>query len=103
MANENHMPPPGQRLVVSVKYYNIVVDFLGRGEEQRSIPSGTTMRGFVEALASESAPFRRLALTPEGQVSGHVRLFRSEQAVLDMDEPLADGDEIRVFPAISGG
>ena len=103
MDNEKPMTPAGQRPVVSVKYYNIVVDFLGRREEQRSIPSGTTMCGLVEALADESASFRRLALTSEGQVSGHVRLFRNGQAVLDMDEPLADGDEIRVFPAISGG
>ena len=64
---------------------------------------GTLIRDLVVALANESAPFRNLVLTGEGEVSGHVRLFCNGQAVLDLDQPLADGDEIRVFPAIAGG
>jgi molybdopterin converting factor small subunit len=93
----------GAKFQVSVKYYNIVADFLGRREEKRAVAAGTTIRDFVAALASESASFRRLAFTAEGNVSGHLRLFRNGQAVLDLDEPLGDNDEIRVFPAISGG
>lgn len=90
-------------LRVSVKYYNIVADFLGRREEQRLLPAGTTVRGLVEALASESAPFHRLVYTSGKQVGGQVRLFRNGEAVLDLDEPLADGDELRIFPVIAGG
>jgi molybdopterin converting factor small subunit len=93
----------GAKLQVSVKYYNIVADFLGRQEEKRAVSAGTTIRDFVAALAGESASLRRLAFTAEGKVSGHLRLFRNGQAVLDLDEPLAANDEIRVFPTISGG
>jgi MoaD family protein len=88
---------------VSVRYYNIVADFVGRREERREMAAGATLRDLMEALATESTSFQKLAFTDEGQVSGHVRLFRNGQAVLDLDEPLVVGDEMRVFPTISGG
>jgi MoaD family protein len=88
---------------VSVKYYNIVADFVGRREECREVAAGATVRDLVGMLATESTSFQRLAFTDDGQVSGHVRLFRNGQAVLDLDEPLVEGDEMRVFPTISGG
>lgn len=88
---------------VLVKYYNIVADVLGRRQEQRSVPTGTTVGDLVTALAEESTSFRNLAFSASGQASGHLRLFRNEQAVNDLDEPLADGDELRFFPAVSGG
>lgn len=88
---------------VSVRYYNIVAHFLGRREERRAVEVGTTTRGLIEALAAENASLRRLALTADGKVAGHVRLFRNGRLVLDADEQLAEGDEIQVFPAIAGG
>ena len=88
---------------VSVKYYNIVADFLGRREERREMAASATIRDFMNSLATESTSFQKLAFTTEGQVSGHVRLFRNGQAVLDLGEPLVEGDELRVFPTISGG
>ncbi len=91
------------KIRVSVKYYNIVADFVGRREEQRGVAAGATIRDLMRTLASESTSFKKLAFTTEGQVSGHVRLFRNGQAVLDLDGPLAEGDEIRGFPTISGG
>lgn len=94
---------PGATLEISVKYYNIVADFLGRREEQRTLRAGNNLRDLLAVLAGESLAFRRLALTAEGQVTGHVRLFHNGQAVLDFDEPLAEGDEVRVFPTIAGG
>jgi molybdopterin converting factor small subunit len=57
----------------------------------------------LEALAAECPPFGRFALDEEGRPRGHLRLFRNGQTVLDQAEVLADGDEIRLFPAISGG
>jgi molybdopterin converting factor small subunit len=88
---------------VSIRYYNIVADLLGKQTERRALPPGTTAQGLIEALARESQPFGRFALTEAGQPRGHLRLFRNAQAVPDLAEVLADGDEIRVFPTISGG
>jgi molybdopterin converting factor small subunit len=88
---------------VTVTYYNIVADFFGRREDRWELPAGTTVKDLVAALGSECASFRKLAFTAEGQVSGHLRLFCNGQAVLDLDQELADEDEIRAFPAISGG
>jgi molybdopterin converting factor small subunit len=88
---------------VSIRYYNLVADFLGRREEQRALPPGSSLLFLVQALAAESGPFQRLALTADGQVSGHVRLFRNGEMVHDLSTMITDGDEVRVFPAISGG
>lgn len=88
---------------VSLRYYNIVADLLGQREERRALPPGTTMRGLIEALGSESPSFRGLALADDGRPSEHLRVFRNGQAVADLDSVLAHGDEIRLFPTISGG
>ena len=92
-----------QNIRISATYYNIVADILGRKGERREMPAGATIGDLLAALASESPSFRRLAFTANGQVSGHVRLFCNGRAVLDPGRILADGDEVRVFPAISGG
>jgi molybdopterin converting factor small subunit len=96
---------------VSVRYYNIVADLIGRREETRLLSAGTTARDLVQELARENPSFAALACTVpsgaggagDGQVSGHIRLFRNGQAVLDLDETLVQGDQLRLFPAISGG
>lgn len=93
---------------VSIRYYNIVADYLGRREEQRSLDEGTTVGVLLESLAAESKAFGRLALPAltsgsPGSIGGQVRLFRNGRAVIEPDQVLADGDELRLFPAISGG
>jgi MoaD family protein len=93
----------GVEIRVSVRYYNIVADFVGQREECRPMAAGATIRDLLGELGAESASFQKLAFTDGEQVSGHVRLFRNGQAVLDLDAPLVDGDEMRVFPTISGG
>ena len=45
----------------------------------------------------------RYASAGDRSSSNPFRLFRNERIVLNAGEPLADGDEIRVFPIISGG
>lgn len=94
---------PSETIRISATYYNIVADFLGRRHEDRVMPASTTLRDLLAALGGESAPFSTLAFTPKGKVSGYVRVFCNGQAVLDPNQILADGDEIRLFPSISGG
>jgi molybdopterin converting factor small subunit len=91
------------QVVVSVRYYNIVADALGRREERRAVEAGTTVRDLLQALAAERPAFARLAVTAEGGIGGQMRPFRNGRAVIDMDEMLVDGDDLRLFPAISGG
>jgi molybdopterin converting factor small subunit len=88
---------------VSLRYYNIVADLLGQREEQRVLPPGTTLRGLIQALGAESPSFRGLALADDKRPGEHLRVFRNGQVVVDLDSVLADGDEIRLFPTISGG
>jgi molybdopterin converting factor small subunit len=88
---------------LSMRYYSLVADFLGRREEKREVPPGSSLHALLQALAVESEPFRRLALTADGQVSRHLRLFRNGEMVHDLSTAVTEGDEIRVFAAISGG
>jgi molybdopterin converting factor small subunit len=91
------------KIRISLKYYNIVADLLERKKEQRRVPDGTTISDMLKNLAQENSSFAKLALTTDGEVSQHLRLFRAGQAVLDLHEPLNEGDEILIFPAIAGG
>jgi molybdopterin converting factor small subunit len=91
------------QVVVSVRYYNIVADALGRREELRVLEAGATVRDLLQALATERPSFAKLALTAEGGIGGQMRPFRNGCAVLDLDEVLLDGDDLSLFPAISGG
>jgi MoaD family protein len=91
------------QVVVTVRYYNIIADSFGRREERRAVEAGTTVRDLLQVLAAEHPSFARLALTAEGGIGGQMRPFRNGRAVLDMDEVLLDGDDLRLFPAISGG
>ncbi len=102
---ENSAKPgaEAETITVSLKYYNIVVDLLGRKEEERRITKGTTVGQLLKLLAAENPSLQQLTLTTTGRLPPHMRLFRAGRAVLDPTELLADGDEIKIFPAISGG
>jgi molybdopterin converting factor small subunit len=88
---------------ISLRYYNLVADLLGRREELRAVPADTTLHELLDALSCENASLGRLLPVAAGDLGGRLRLFRNGRFVLDPDEPLADGDELRLFPAISGG
>jgi molybdopterin converting factor small subunit len=88
---------------VSLRYYNIVADLLERQSEEKVLPSGITVEALVMLLAAENPVLVPLAAHSPGTLPAHLRLFRAGRAVLHPHELLADGDEIRLFPAISGG
>jgi molybdopterin converting factor small subunit len=90
-------------ITVSLIYYNIVADLLERRTEEKQLTSGITAGALLSMLAAENPALVSLARSPSGELPSHLRLFRGGKALLDPVEPLAHGDEIRIFPAITGG
>jgi len=91
---------------VSVRYHNILRQVAGSAEETVTLPAGTSLRGALEHLAERhGAHLRAMLFTPEGDVAAHLVVFRNRK-LIHQDQrhlPLADGDELMLFPAISGG
>lgn len=92
-------------IVVQVRYFNVLADYAGTRRAEVSVPAGTTVRSLLRNLsANNPEPFRR-AVSPGGVLNSYIRVFRNDQLVAEaaFDTPLADGDEILLFPAVAGG
>jgi molybdopterin converting factor small subunit len=91
---------------VSVRLYGILRDMAGQAEERLAVDAGITLRALVTGPLAERHPEMRPALlTADGAMSPHLVCFHNTNLLTaqSTDVVLNDGDEIRVFPAISGG
>ena len=91
---------------VDVRYHNVLRHAAGVEQQVVTSPEGTSLLAFLEHLAERQGPgLREFLLTPEGIITPGLVVFRNGQLVR-RDQPdliLADGDEIKLFPMISGG
>lgn len=91
---------------VRLRYYNVVRDAAGKGEETLTVAAGTTLRGLLRDFVARTYPaVGDILFLQTRELSPYTRFFRNGMAVDSgsMDEPLQDDDEIRVFPAVAGG
>jgi molybdopterin converting factor small subunit len=68
--------------------------------------TGTTLRDALGALFAAHPGIRDRILTEQGEVREHVNLFVGQNLTREargLATPLADGVEISIIPAISGG
>jgi sulfur-carrier protein len=68
--------------------------------------SGGTLRDALEALFAAHPAIRDRVLTQRGEIREHVNVFVGKTAARStggLATPLADGVEISIMPAISGG
>lgn len=80
---------------VTILYFAVVRELVGRGEEERELPPDVRTVGDVARhLESVHAPL-------EGRL-GAVRLARNE-VFADAGEAIAEGDVIALIPPVSGG
>ncbi|MGD9030499.1 MAG: MoaD family protein [Anaerolineae bacterium] len=91
--------------VVTVQYHNILRRAAGLGEETVRLPTGSSVRGAINQLSKTRPAMRSLLFTAEGDVASHVVVFLNRKLVThdQFDSQLADGDELKLFPAVSGG
>lgn len=79
---------------ITVRYFAIMREHLGKGVETLDVPDGTTA-GEVFVLATKDAP--RLA----GLHRAVMVMVNEDYA--EPDQPLKDGDDVALIPPVSGG
>lgn len=93
-------------MTVHVRYHNILRRRAGVDQETLVVPAGTTAHAVLAQLAGQHGPaLHEMLLTPAGDVVSHLVVFRNRQLVGPGQHqlPLVDGDELLLFPAVSGG
>ncbi len=92
-------------VTVHVRYFNVLAAYAGTKRAEVQVPAGMTVRGFLHHLAEiNPAAFHR-ALLRDGSITTYLRVFRNDRLVAGpaLDDPVAEGDELMLFPAIAGG
>ena len=79
---------------IALRYFALVAEVAGRDGETLELAPGATV---ADALQSLSRRYPRLA------ASGFRPLVAVNRRHAGDDDPLADGDELAVFPPVSGG
>ncbi|MDX1484159.1 MAG: MoaD/ThiS family protein [Alphaproteobacteria bacterium] len=67
---------------------------------------GATVGEVLDAVFAANPGLRSYLLDDQGRVRKHVNIFVNNDAVADRDrlsDPVAEGDEVFVFQALSGG
>jgi molybdopterin converting factor small subunit len=95
----------GERELIAIplRYFSIVADLVGKREERITVPAGLDLGGLVAMIAKRHPSFADYARGLDSEPGGPLRLILNGQLVMDWSRPLADGDEVSLFPVISGG
>ena len=64
---------------------------------------GATVGQLLADLDRRYPGIRFRVIDEQDRVRRHMRLFVGREAALDLDRPLAEGDELLIFGALSGG
>ena len=79
---------------IKVLFFASCRDLVGTGEREMTLTDGATVTDLISELASEQARFTDLA--PSLMVSVN-------QAYVERDAELQEGDEVAFIPPVSGG
>ncbi len=91
---------------VKVRLHNMLRHHAGVEQEALVLAEGTLLHVALEDLARRHGPgLAGMLFASPGVISPHLVIFRNQQLLPrdQVDVPLADGDELLLFPAISGG
>lgn len=65
--------------------------------------TGATVREVLDDLDRRFAGFRFRVVDEQGRIRTHMKVFVNQDAVRDLDAPVAPTDEVTVMQALSGG
>ncbi len=90
---------------VQVRYFGILAAHAGRRDETAPLEDGSTIADLLQRLAQTHDSSLRAALFQGNALSPLVRLIHNQQTLdgAGQGRTLADGDEIMLFPVVSGG
>lgn len=81
-------------ITITVRYFAILRDLLGKGEERLTVPEGTTVGAIYPMVTGDDPRYGRLRRS--------MMLMVNHDYVED-DRELRDGDELAFIPPVSGG
>lgn len=91
---------------VHICYHNMLRRRTGVERETIQLSIGTSLYGALEHVADRYGPhLREMLFAPDGTVANHLVVFHNGQLARQDARTLqlGDGDELMLFPAISGG
>ncbi|MEW6623353.1 MAG: MoaD/ThiS family protein [Bacillota bacterium] len=90
---------------VTVRYFNLIGDSLGKKSEVISLEEHSTFQDLVKALLEMYGDkLRELLLDEDGSLLPHIRVFINDGIMNpQLGEALKEGDEVSFFVAVVGG
>src|SRR5688572_1284693 len=79
---------------ITIKYFAIVRETLGRGEETRDVTDGSTAGAVLDQIGQDAPKVARLL---------PALMVMVNQEYATRDHVLQDGDELALIPPVSGG
>lgn len=73
------------------------------GGAQRVQAEGESLRTLVDGLDSRFPGLRFRIVDEQGRIREHIRFFVDGDLVRDLSQPLAQGQEVHILCALSGG
>jgi MoaD family protein len=100
----------GRTLHVSVRYFTVLREIVGKKEETIEFPKGqkATVNSVLKCLSTKyGKEFDEYVYDPKtGEVKGFLQFLvngRSLSGAKPMESPLSDGDVLAILPPVSGG
>jgi molybdopterin converting factor small subunit len=91
---------------VHISYHNMLRRQTGVERETIQLPAEASLCGALERVADRyGTHLREMLFAPDGTVASHLVVFHNGQLARQdaRTVQLVDGDELMLFPAISGG
>jgi sulfur-carrier protein len=83
--------------MINIQYFASIREALGKNSESVALPDDATVSGLVARLHENGGVYIE-ALSPTRRWRVAVN-----QEMVSMREPLKDGDEVAIFPPVTGG
>ena len=92
-------------ITVSVRYHNVLRQITGVIRETIITPEGSLLAVLRQLAGAHGPALEALLFGQDDAISDHLVIFCNQKLVPSgqRDITLADGDELMLFPAISGG
>ena len=92
-------------LTVHMHYYRVLADYVLTKDADVTVKHGTSVEEFLTYLAEANPQAFKMIMMNGTKRNSFVRVFRNGELVAEENEQalVVDGDEFKLFPAISGG
>lgn len=74
-----------------------------KGQPTLTFEATTTVRELLRELDATWPGVGRRVLDEQGSIRRHVHVYVGDERVAALTQPLQDGDEVTILPAVSGG